>query len=231
MQKSSNSFLRIVAGAVLAAFFTVASGSAASVSATNRWESAILKMEAADRVAPPPSNAVLLAGSSSIRMWVQPGKTVPGVRFINRGFGGSQICDNTFYAERIIIPCRPRIIYFYAGDNDLAAGATSDQVLADYQAFVAEIRKKLPDTPVVFMAVKPSPARRHLMGRMREVNAKIRDFTATDSRLGFLDTFSPLLDAAGALRPELYMQDRLHLNAQGYAVWETLLRDDLKARR
>ena len=190
-----------------------------------------MKMETADRTTLPPSNAVLLAGSSSIRMWATAGKTIPGVRFVNRGFGGSCIRDNTFYADRIIIPCRPRIIFFYAGDNDLAAGATPDQVLADDQAFVAKIREKLPDTPIVFMAIKPSPSRRHLMDRMREANARIRAFTATAPHLGFLDTFSPLLDAAGAPRPELYAQDGLHLNAQGYAIWEALLRDELKARR
>jgi hypothetical protein len=232
--KKSSLIRRGSCGAVLfAAFWGTAACLCAQGGAgpASRWEADIVKMETADRTAPPPSNAVLLAGSSSVRMWAGAGKTLPGVPLINRGFGGSCIPDNTFYADRIIIPCRPRIIFLYAGDNDLAAGVTPDQVLADYRAFVAEIRKKLPDTPVVFMAIKPSPARRHLMEHMREANAKIRAFTAAAPHLGFLDTFSPLLDAAGAPRPELYMKDGLHLNAQGYAIWEALLHDELKARR
>lgn len=37
--------------------------------------------------------------------------------------------------------------------------------------------------------------------------------------LAFVDVFTPMLDARGEPRPELFVQDMLHLNDAGYAIW------------
>ena len=87
----------------------------------------------------------------------------PGLPVVNRGFGGSQIADSLFYAERIVVPRKPRVIVFYAGDNDIAAGKTPERVFADYQAFVAKIHKHLPKTKIAFVAIKPSISRWRLV--------------------------------------------------------------------
>jgi hypothetical protein len=88
----------------------------------DRWEATIKKFEDADKVTPPPQNAIVFVGASSIVRWNLPGSFPElGPRAINRGFGGSLAADSTRYAERIVIPYKPRIVVFYAGDNDVEA--------------------------------------------------------------------------------------------------------------
>jgi hypothetical protein len=99
--------------------------SAAGPSPSARWEPAIRAFEAADKTAPPPTGAVLFVGSSSIRLWKTLPKDFPQYNVINRGFGGSQIADCTYFADRIVIPYRPSLIVLHAGANDLSAGEDS----------------------------------------------------------------------------------------------------------
>src|SRR5438874_2421313 len=108
-----------------------------------RWEKTIAAMEKRDQAKPPPKNAILFAGSSSIRNWNLP-KSFPGVPVVNRGFGGSQIADSTHFAPRILLKHEPRLIVFYAGDNDIAAGKSPEQVAADFKDFAQTIHAKLP---------------------------------------------------------------------------------------
>jgi hypothetical protein len=76
----------------------------AADSPSTRWEPAIRAFEAADKKAPPPAGAALFVGSSSIRLWKTLPKDFPQYNVINRGFGGSQIAECTYFADRIVIP-------------------------------------------------------------------------------------------------------------------------------
>jgi lysophospholipase L1-like esterase len=193
----------------------------------NRWESRIRAFEAQDKKQPPPKEGILFVGSSSIVGWDLK-KCFPGLPAINRGFGGSQVADSVHFAERIVLPYRPRVIVLYAGDNDVAAGKTPQQVLADYRAFVNKVHAALPKTRIVFVAIKPSLRRWHLVGKMREANRLIRAAAAKDPRLVFVDVDGPMIGADGKPRPELFRKDGLHLNAAGYKLWSDLVRPHLK---
>jgi lysophospholipase L1-like esterase len=188
-----------------------------------QWEEDIRRFEAADRTSPPPQGAVLFVGSSSIAMWQSLQRDFPWTPVINRGFGGSEMADSLRYVDRIIIPYMPRLIVVYAGDNDLAGGKAPEQVVADYRSLVAKVHRRLPATPIAFIAIKPSPCRRHLLAPIRQVNAQIQALGAQDSRLLYIDVFTPMLDASGEPRPELFIEDGLHLNAAGYALWTRLV--------
>src|SRR5882762_482865 len=115
-------------------------------SARNQWETEIKKFEESDRQNPPAKGAVLFLGSSSIRLWHSLAEDFPEIKVINRGFGGCEIADSTLYVDRILIPYQPKIVVFYAGDNDLAGGKTPQQVLKDFKAFVSRVHLKLPET-------------------------------------------------------------------------------------
>jgi lysophospholipase L1-like esterase len=193
-----------------------------------RWVEEIDQITAQDATRPPPPNAVLFVGSSSIRLWTTLRADFPSVPVIQRGFGGSEIADVLQYADRIILPYRPRRVVLYAGDNDLANGKTPAQVLADFQALVARIHAALPEARIAFIAIKPSVARWHLIDAIREANTRIYAFTDTDARLAYLDIFTPMLGADGRPRPELLAEDGLHLNAQGYALWTTVVQPFLE---
>src|SRR5262249_31053266 len=109
-----------------------------------KWEKEIAAFEQSDHTNPPPKGALLFIGSSTIRLWKSLAQDFPEQRVINRGFGGSEILDATHFAERIVFPCEPRMIFLRAGGNDLNAGKSPEQVFADFKAFVTRIHGKLP---------------------------------------------------------------------------------------
>lgn len=197
--------------------------------AADRWEPAIRDFEAKDRERPPAQGGIVFVGSSSIRLW-NLAESFPGLSAINRGFGGSELADSVRYADRIVIPYRPRIVVLYAGDNDLAAGKGPERVLADFKQFVAKVHAALPKTRIVYIGVKPSLSRWKLIDKIRDANRRIKDFAATDTRLVFIDVEPPMLAPEGKPRPELFQSDGLHLNAAGYRLWADLLRPHLKVQ-
>lgn len=191
-----------------------------------RWESTIAGFEAKDKQSPPAPGGVLFIGSSSIRLWDLP-KWFPDMATINRGFGGSHMSDSLYFADRIAIPYKPQAIVVYAGDNDLAAGKTPERVLADYQAFVKKIHAALPETRILYIAVKPSIKRWALIDKVRATNSVIQAATAQDERLAFIDIDAPMLGDDGRPRKELFVADGLHMSGAGYAIWSELVKKEL----
>ena len=183
-----------------------------------RWESAIRRFEMRDKQNPPAQGQVLMLGSSSIRGWDNR-KWFPDVVTLNRGFGGSQIADSLQYADRIVLPYRPRLIVFYAGDNDVAAKKTPQRVFDDYKALVDKVARALPRTRWLYVAIKPSLSRWHLWPKMREANELIEAYCRGDERLTFVDIGKPMLGPDGRPRKELFKRDGLHLNEAGYELW------------
>jgi len=191
------------------------------------WEADMQRFEAADAQSPPPRGGVLFIGSSSIRFWDTLAQDFPGVPVINRGFGGSELRDSTWYADRIIVPYAPRQILIYAGDNDLNAGRTPRQLHADFVAFVERVRHDLPNTKIAYISNKPSPSRAQLLSVQREANTLIQ---AEAKRLGvdYIDIFTPMLDAKGQPDEALFIEDRLHMNRAGYVIWQRVIAPYLK---
>ena len=187
-----------------------------------RWEETLNAFAAADRERPPAPGGVLFIGSSSIRLWDDLEKNF-SAPVINRGFGGSRISDCTRYLRRLVIPYRPRLVLVYAGENDLAGGKSPQDVLQSFTSFVEEIRKELPATRIAYISIKPSPARRALMAQIRETNRLILQYIADGANLDFIDVFTPMLDAGGLPRGELFRADALHLNSAGYALWKRII--------
>lgn len=187
------------------------------------WGADIRRFEEADRESPPPQGAALFIGSSSIRFWSTLARDFPNTAVINRGFGGCQMDDVLYFADRILIPYRPRIVVVYAGDNDLNGGLTPEQVAANFRSLVKTVEDALPRTKIAFLAIKPSPSRWHLAAAVRRTNALVQEMTTTDPNLRFIDVFTPMLGKDGTPRPELFLEDRLHLNAAGYALWTRIV--------
>jgi lysophospholipase L1-like esterase len=187
-----------------------------------RWEEDILAFEAQDREHPPTAGGVLFVGSSSIRLW-KLDESFPDLKALNRGFGGSEIADSLHFSDRIILPYHPRAIVFYAGDNDIANGKSAAQVNEDFRKLYDKIHAALPETEVLFLAIKPSRARWELIETQREANRLIAAFAEEQEQLEFVDLATPLLGEDGLPREELFENDRLHLNASGYEVWNGVL--------
>jgi len=179
------------------------------------FEKEIKAFEDADKKVPPAQNAVLFVGSSTFQKWKTLAEDFPNETVINRGFGGSQMADSVRYAKRIIIPYHPRKIVIYAGDNDLAAGKSPEQILTDFKALVDEVRPELPQTEILYLSIKPSIARWKLVDKIKQANALILDYTKSDKQLGFIDIFPVVLGEDGKPRKELFMPDGLHMSREG----------------
>lgn len=195
---------------------------------TNRWDAEIAAFEARDKTNPPPKDAILFIGSSSIRLWKTLAQDFPEHKVINRGFGGSQIADSIQFADRIAIPYRPKMIVMYAGGNDINAGKSAEQVASDFKAFVAKVHATLPQTRIAYISVAPNPARWAQVDRVKRANELIRDFTKTHPKLSFIDVFTHMLGEDGHPRPEIFVADRLHMNQKGYALWRQIVAPVLK---
>ncbi len=188
----------------------------------------IAAFEARDAIAKPAKGGVLFLGSSSIRMWTDLAKDFGGHNVINRGFGGSTIPDSVRYVDRIVTPYAPSTVVFYAGDNDLEAGHTPDEVFADFQALVTKIRARLPRTRILFMSIKPSLSRWRLIDGIRATNTLVRDYTARDPLLGYIDIVPQMLGTDGKPRPELFLGDGLHMTRIGYDIWRAAVGKAMK---
>lgn len=178
-----------------------------------------------DSLQPPPANAILFIGSSSIRLWKDVGKAFPKQTIINRGFGGSSLPDLIRYADEIIFPYQLKQIVIYSGENDLTvAGITADTVLQRFKNVFGLIRSRLPNVPVVFVSIKPSPSRWHLKQKMEKANVLIRDFLKNEKNTAFVEVWKPMLNKDGRPKPELFVADQLHMNEKGYAIWRKKIR-------
>jgi lysophospholipase L1-like esterase len=188
----------------------------------NRFASEIQAFAQWDSKNATPAHPILFVGSSSIRMW-KTHDSFPQLPVINRGFGGSHISDVVHFADRIVLPYAPKLIVFYAGDNDVAGGKSASRVLCDYRRFVELVHTKLPDTPIIFLTIKPSGSRWSLWPEMHEANNLVKAFSEKSGRLFFADLGTPLLGDDGKPDLTLFLDDQLHLNARGYAVWTKAL--------
>ena len=185
-----------------------------------KWEKAIANFEASDHTNPPPKNAVLFVGSSTIVRWKSLQHDFPGVSVINRGFGGNEICDSTHFADRMIFPYHPRIIFLRAGGNDIHAGKTPQQVFEDFKDFVKTIHSRLPETEIAFISLSPAISRWNERDADKEVNTLIADYikSRNSPKLKYIDTWNIPLDPAGNPRPELFVADKLHFSDAGYKL-------------
>jgi len=193
-----------------------------------RWEQDIRAFETADAAAPSPKGGIVFIGSSSIRMWTSLATDFPGMPVINRGFGGSQLPEVTAYVSRIVTPYQPRQVIVYCGGNDINAGRSADDVLADVQVLVRAIHAADPTARIAYISIAPNPARWSQIETVKTTNRIVREWIATDSRLAFIDVYSAMLGPDGQPKPDIFVADRLHMNAKGYAIWRAIIGPHLR---
>lgn len=183
-----------------------------------------------DSLQAPPRNAVLFIGSSSLRLWSSIHEDLAPHTVINRGFGGSTLPDVIRYVPEIVYPYQAKQIVIYCGENDFAAAdsASADTVVTRFKTLFRLLREHQPKVPIVFISIKPSPSRAHLLPKMVEANRQIKAFLQTQARTRFIDVYSLMVTGTGQPREELFGPDRLHMNAQGYAIWRKALLPVLK---
>lgn len=194
-----------------------------------RWENEIRKLEQRDRDEATPEDGVLLLGSSSIRFWKTAAEDLAPYPVIQRGFGGSTFSDVVIFAERLISPHQFRAVVIFVA-NDVTGGPndrTPDEVRELCRLLVHEVRRHNDHAPILLVEITPTEARFSAWPKIREVNAQLKELCTQEPGLHFVETAQSYLTSDGQPRPELFTDDKLHQNRQGYRLWGRLIRSEL----
>jgi len=175
-----------------------------------------------DSVQTPPSHPILFVGSSSFTKWTDVKNYFPGYTILNRGFGGSTLADVLRYEEDVIYKYDPKQIVIYCGENHIASSdtITATTVFNRFQNLYSEIRAVYPTVPVAYISMKPSPSRWQLREKMLNANNLIENYLKGQANATFVNVWNEMLEKNGKPTPELFVEDNLHMNAKGYAIWQ-----------
>lgn len=179
----------------------------------------------ADSTSMPPKNAILLVGSSSFTIWKDVQDYFPSHTMFNRGFGGSSLTDVIYYANDVLLKYKPKQIIIYCGENDIAGSSsvTADTVFERFKTLYTIIRSKFKKVPIAFISMKPSPSREKYVETMQKGNALIKSFMEQQKRSSYIDVYSSMLDANGKVLTHIFLSDKLHMNAEGYKIWQGVI--------
>lgn len=194
---------------------------------SSKWASAIAAYETKDRTNPPPSHPIVFVGSSSIVRWKTLAEDFPGLPVVNRGFGGSQLADSVNFAERIVIPYVPRQVVVYAGGNDLNARKSAEIVYGDFVALMEKLRAHLPRAKLAFISVAPNHNRWAQVEEVKRLNTLAAAYCQRHG-ITFIDVFPLMLGPDGRPKPDIFVQDGLHMNEKGYAIWREAVAPHLR---
>jgi len=184
------------------------------------WAREIAAFEARDLTNPPPKGCIVFVGSSSIKRWTNLAADFPSLPVINRGFGGSQLADAANFANRIVIPYAPRQVVIYSGGNDIHAGKDPDLVYGDLVALITRVHAQLPHARIAYISSAPNPSRWAEVEKVKRLNA-LAEAYCRHHGYDFINVFPLMLGPDGRPKPDIFVADRLHMNAGGYAIWRT----------
>lgn len=184
-----------------------------------KWEKKITDYMKRDDEQAALKDATLVVGSSSIDMWKSLENDFPGKNVIRRGVSGTKAIDLYNYRDLLIAPFNPKRIIIYEGDNEIGFKWEVEEMMEWMKKLFFEIRKMKPDAEIYMVSVKPSPVRASSLPKIQKVNSLIKDFVESQPNAGYIDIHTPMLDADGNVRPELYLKDGLHPAKEGYDIW------------
>ncbi len=194
------------------------------------WEKDIARFDSMNRVEQYPDDAVIFAGSSSIRIWKNLAEDMAPFSIIQRGYGGAKLSDFAVYAPRIFTPHKCSAAVVFVG-NDITGSQNDkspEEVRKLFLSVLKSFRKSHPKTPFFWVQVTPTPARWKVWNEILKANELIRKECERHPNTYFIRTDYAFLDNNGLPRSELFLPDKLHLNAEGYKLWTQIIKDELK---
>jgi lysophospholipase L1-like esterase len=188
------------------------------------WDD-VQAFKSSDSIHFPPPNQVLLTGSSTFTKWDSVHAAFPNHKILNRAFGGSTLDDLIRYAKDVIFPYKPKQIVIYCGENDFTTSDTVSvrTVVSNFKKLFNLIRTKYKTVPIAYVSMKPSPRRQRLLSKYVLANNEIKEFLATQKNTKFINVFDKMLKPDGTPMDDIFIEDRLHLNGKGYAIWQEVL--------
>ncbi|MGV3696212.1 GDSL-type esterase/lipase family protein [Flavobacterium sp.] len=174
-----------------------------------------------DSIQQPKDGVILFIGSSSFRLWKTVKEDFRNPAILNRAFGGATLEDVIYYQNDVVLKYQPKKIFLYCGENDIASSEkiTPEIVLDRFKVLYQSMRSQFPDTPIVFVSIKPSILRWSMRDRMIAANAMIGNYLKGKPNAVFVNVWDKMLEN-GQPRKDIFINDNLHMNAKGYAIWK-----------
>jgi lysophospholipase L1-like esterase len=169
---------------------------------------------------------VLFYGSSSIRLWKTLKEDFAPLPVINHGFGASTFPEMIHYAERMIVPYKPKVLVLYC-ENDLFMGKlqkSPEQVMDVFGELATLIQNRLPKTKVFYISMKPSISRKADWAKVSKADAMINDYIKKHKNFTYIDIRPAMYRPNGSINGDYFVGDSLHMKPSGYAEWTKIIR-------
>ena len=178
-----------------------------------------------------PENALLFLGSSSIRLWETLAQDMAPYPVIQRGYGGAHLRDAIFYTDALLGDYQPAMIIGFIA-NDIKgdpADESPEKVKRLFKFFLKQIRERHPVTPFLWVEITPTKSRWAQWEDIKKVNQKIKAYCDKTDNVYFVSTANAFLNEKGLPKTALFVEDQLHLNKDGYALWSSIIRKEIEA--
>ena len=198
----------------------------------NKWEQKIQDLEARNaKEGDWPAESLLFYGSSSFRRWETMDADMVPFPAINRGYGGAKYVDMVLFAERMFAPHNYRGLMLFAandvkGDDD---DSTPEEVDCAVREIIRISRTHRLDAPIFIVEVTPTESRWASWEQTRAINVALREIALTTENVWFVATAQHYLNADDTPKKEYFVEDKLHLNEQGYKKWAELIKVQLNS--
>jgi len=179
----------------------------------------------------PAQGGVLLVGSSTFKRWTNAVTDLAPLPVTNRAFGGSQTSHQLMFFDQVVTPCHPQLIVWYCGSNDIKGKKDPASVLERTEEWLDKVKKLDPSTQVLLVSIHRSPQKRK-DGQLEGVDAVNRGYEELSQRregVFYVDVNPALETESGEPKTELYVEDGLHLNLNGYVKMTALLKPAIEA--
>jgi hypothetical protein len=179
----------------------------------------------------PAQGGVLLVGSSTFKRWTNAVTDLAPLPVTNRAFGGSQTSHQLMFFDQVVPPCRPQLIVWYCGSNDIKGKKDPASVLERTEEWLDKVKKLDPSTQVLLVSIHRSPQKRKdgQIEGVDTVNRGYQELSKKREGVFYVDVNSALETESGEPKTELYVEDGLHLNLNGYAKMTALLKPAIEA--
>lgn len=177
-----------------------------------------------------PDNALLFLGSSSIRLWETLAEDMTPYPVIQRGYGGAHLRDAIFYTDGLLGDYQPAMIIGFIA-NDIKGDPADEspaKVKRLFKFFLKQIRARHPETPILWVEITPTKSRWAQWEEIKKVNQKIKAYCDKTDNVHFVSTANAFLDDKGFPKTTLFVEDQLHLNQEGYALWSSIIRKEIE---
>ena len=178
----------------------------------------------------------LLLGSSTIDFWGDWENQTGLTKYVNGyniGIGGTTVSDWLHGYEQLVKPFAADRFVIYVGGNDITVwGDSGEETVAELKTLFAMIHADFPDAEIIYLYTFPTPGSfrdgNFLNNKYEALIRGAKDLCDSLDYVQGIDTSHLLLTQDGQnVKAELFRDDDIHMNDEGYALWSSYLYETL----